>query len=247
MGTVLTYEQLGRLNAKWFAILKQMHQRDGYPFNPQDLEKSLQMLFEGKFLIDRQADPLGIRTSVSYLPWSFVYDELRMYQEFRDFDFEERRDLWTVPVVEGVTIAKVIRAFRNHAVSSHGDYFEDVETEALINDRDPARDGSYVVSFKQNVEADPELLFKSTSDLKRAGVRGITLLERLLLGFAYFLQTKDNLDVAYGTLCTGSRYSNDRVPYVHFSNEDSGISGIYISRCHVLAVNPRIRARAVVS
>lgn len=52
MGTVLTYEQLGKINARWFAILKQMHQRNGYPYNPEHLEKSLQMLFEGKFPAD---------------------------------------------------------------------------------------------------------------------------------------------------------------------------------------------------
>ncbi len=63
-------------------------------------------------------------------------------------------------------------------------------------------------------EADEDLKNKSANDLEQEGIPGITLRERLLYELDYFRKTGQHLDIKNVTLCTGSRYSDGRVPYV---------------------------------
>ena len=243
MGNMLTYEQLGRINAKWFAILKQMHQRGGYPYDPEHLEKTLQMLFEGKFPFD-VTDPLFKEAATSnILLWAPVYRALGMEKEYSEFEYDVRPDLWTVPVLACVTPSRVIKAFRNLGVDVYC-YYNDIDAATPTNDRDPKRDGSYSASFKKNIEADPEFAGKSAKDLEKAGVKGITLLERLLLELAYFMQTNAHLDVQNVTLCSGSRDSDGDVPRVDWYADDRKLC---VGWYGMSSSSSDIRARAEVS
>jgi hypothetical protein len=95
-------------------------------------------------------------------------------------------------------------------------YTEDsLDTAVPTNDRDP-KNGSYAIWMRDRVEADEELANKSANDLKQEKISGNTLLERLLLELKYFGETGKHLDINNVTACTGSRYSDGRVPRVYW-------------------------------
>ena len=149
------------------------------------------------------------------LGWTTVYGAFGMSAEYEEFAKANtskfaRPGLWTVPILKGITPNKVITAFRKLDVSVYL-YTNDLDADVTKNDRDPNRDGSYVVIFKKTVEADPDQKDKSADMLKAEGVQGITLLERLLLELGYFLATRKHLDNENWTLCSGSRYSDGGV------------------------------------
>ncbi len=77
-----------------------------------------------------------------------------------------------------------------------------------------AKNGAYAIWLRDRVEADEELKNLSANDLKRQGIPGITLEERLIFDFKYFKETGKHMDVTNWTLCSGSRCSGGSVPGV---------------------------------
>ncbi|MCX6722987.1 MAG: hypothetical protein NT094_02845, partial [Candidatus Staskawiczbacteria bacterium] len=155
------------------------------------------------------------------------------------------QSLWAVPVVKGITCNMVVGALREAMRTSDlkvWTYVDDLDKNVPTNDRDPNRDGSYVVGFRRVVEADEENANKSASTLKAENHKGITLLERLLLELGYFLTTGQNLDVANITLCTGSRGARGNVPSVYF---DYG--RVRVDWCHPSDSGGILRSRSAVS
>lgn len=171
--------------------------------------------------------------------WEKVYTMLEV--GFGTFDCDP--NYWTVPVLKEVTSNKVVAALRKLGVEVYL-YTEDLDKGVPTNDRDPGRDGNYQVKFLKTIEADPELKSKSADMLKKEGIKGITLLERLLLELGYFLATGNHLDVENVTLCSGSRYSGVGVPSVSW-----GTDGRRLDVCWYgpPSSDPSLRARAVVS
>lgn len=153
---------------------------------------------------------------LSDINWQKVYEALGMSAEWerfsQTFTGNKNSNLWSIPVLKGVTPNKVVKALRKLGVTVDL-YCEDLDRAVPTNDRDP-NNGSYAISFRKTIEADPELASKSADDLKKEGTKGITLLERLLLELGYFLATGRHLDIENWTLCSGSRGSVGRVPYV---------------------------------
>lgn len=183
------------------------------------------------------------------LNWFKVYQTLGMEKEYPEFakanegQLSPHPGLWTIPVLKGVTPNKIMEAFRKLEVATY-QYADDMDKEVTKNDRDPNRNGSYTVSFKKTVEADPDQKNKSADMLAGEGVKGITLLERLLLELGYFLATNKHLDVENITLCLGSRYSDGRVPAVNWYT-DSRRLYVYWDGTDDRCDN--LRARAAVS
>jgi membrane-bound inhibitor of C-type lysozyme len=182
-------------------------------------------------------NPFGLENIV--IDWKEVYRQLGMSVEIGDGVNDSR--YWTVPVFKGVTINKVVEVLRVMGVTVYL-YVEDLDKNVVKNDRDPAN-GDYQVKFLRTVEADPELQNKSAEMLAKDGVKGITLLERLLLELGYFLATGEHLDVENVTLCSGSRRS-DGVPYVHWS---AGGREVYVHYYRPTSSDSGLRSRAVVS
>jgi len=79
--------------------------------------------------------------------------------------------------------------------------------------------GHYAVWFRDRVEADEELKYKSANMLKEEGIPGITLEERFLYELKYFKETGNHLDIKNVTYCSGSRYSDGNVPLVDWSDD----------------------------
>lgn len=98
--------------------------------------------------------------------------------------------------------------------------------------------------FKNVQEADEDLKDKSANDLKKEGIEGITLRERLLFELAYFKETGKHLDINNLTLCSGSRYSVGNVPCVGWSDFDGKLSVDYADPSFADGL---LRSRQVVS
>lgn len=182
--------------------------------------------------------------SVPGIDWPKVYEVLGMEAEYAEavntLDVTQGEGLWTIPVVQGVTCNKLVAALRKLGVNVYT-YVDDLDKGVPTNDRSPDKK-SYLVSFRRNVEADPDNKNRSANDLAKVGHMGITLLERLLLELGYFLATGKHLDVSNWTLCSGSRRSNGSVPYVNFRD-----GKVYVLWCHPGAADDNVRSRSVVS
>lgn len=96
------------------------------------------------------------------------------------------------------------------------------DLDIITSDRDPAK-GAYAVWVRDRVEADEELKNQSANMLARAGVKGMTLPERLVFELKSFEETGQHLDVHNITLCSGSRYPGGNVPDVYWRAEDGGM------------------------
>ena len=178
------------------------------------------------------------------LLWNKAYLFLGMKAEYQEFiennDIKEDASLWTIPMVKGLTCNKIVAAYKKAGVDIHaGDLDEDV----AVNDRH-SDNGSYLVSFKCNVEADQENNNQSADQRQEQGCKDITLLERLLLGLAYFLATGEHLDVKNATLCQGSRSFSGYVPSVHWR---SHYRRIFVNWHYSDYRLDSLRARSVVS
>ena len=168
----------------------------------------------------RKENPWGASIS---LDWQRAYEHLGMMKKFEAeiarLAISETFGLWTIPVFAGVRCNEIVLALKK-AGSGFSSFYDDLDKDVIHNDRDPNRDGSYVVSVKANVEADEEFKDLSANQLKEQNHQGITLLERLLLELAYFLTTGKHLDVKNITLCAGSRAQGGRVPHVYWDADD---------------------------
>jgi len=179
--------------------------------------------------------------------WKRVYVALGMRAEFRHYggslSIVPRDDVWAVPVIQGVTIDRIMTALLRRGVIICT-YVDDFEAAHMNDDRDSKSD-SYVVHFRKTNVADTELAGLSADDLRTGGIRGITLIERLLLEAWCCIVRDDRLDAdGSETLCAGSRISHGRVPYV--CRDAKYDRELYICGAHPGYKDARLRARAVI-
>ena len=98
------------------------------------------------------------------------------------------------------------------------------------NDRD-AKNGSYAIRVRDRREADEELRKMSADVLASKGIKGITLLERLVYELKYFDETGKHLDINSWTLCSGSRKKVGDMPKVRFNDGHVGVSDCHPGSC----------------
>jgi len=149
---------------------------------------------------------------------------------------------WHIPVLKGVSSDRVVKTLRRLGVDVYL-YTEDLDKSVMVNDRNP-KDGSYWVRCKASVEADEKNKNLSADNLAQKGIRGLTVLERLLLELAYYLASDAHLDVTTVTLCSGSRDSGGYVPNVYWYSRSRGVC---VDWCGPGNRNDNLRARAAVS
>ncbi len=119
-------------------------------------------------------------------------------------------------------------------------YFGD-DMDKVVTKNDRTSQTAYAKRFRDRVEADEELKNLSANQCAEQGIRGITLLERLLLELWYFSQIgEDHLDLQNITLCAGSRYGGD-VPSVDWYN-----GRLKVGYCHPGYRGDDLRTRAAV-
>ncbi|MBP6858264.1 MAG: hypothetical protein KBC33_00315 [Candidatus Pacebacteria bacterium] len=185
-------------------------------------------------------NPFGLENVV--IDWKKVYELLDVKVNINNGDVNDS-NYWVVPVFKGATPNKVVKALRDIGVDVYL-YKDDLDKDVPTNDRDPVKDGDYRVKFLKTIEADPGLAEKSADMLAEEKIKGITLLERLLLELGYFLATGNHLDIENVTLCSGSRCSDGSVPHVSWSTD---YRKVCVDWDNSSDSGPLLRARAVVS
>ncbi len=93
-------------------------------------------------------------------------------------------------------------------------YVEDLDASVTVNTRTSAT--SYAIWVRDGVEPDEKYLGQSTRQADPTGKVGMTLLERMVLGLKYFVETGKHLDEKGITFCAGSRFSFGDIPGVYF-------------------------------
>lgn len=110
-----------------------------------------------------------------------------------------------------------------------------LDQEVVFNERD-ARQASYVIWTRDQVEADKELKCVSANDLRVRGKSTMTLLEYLAYALVYYRETEflvrdgsipprvqgQHLDIRDWTLCAGTRLVGGGVPYCSWRDVDKG-------------------------
>lgn len=105
--------------------------------------------------------------------------------------------------------------------------YSDKPLSELVDMNNEARtteSGSYAIRVRNTEEADAVHQSKSADDLGQEGIKGQTLLERLVHGlFYYWLNKQRRLDFTNWTLCAGSRLHDGRVPRAGFDPDGRSV------------------------
>ena len=189
---------------------------------------------------------LGLDTDIPLIfNWGKVYKLLGMKKEFDEFiklnpiPFSKNR-VWYLPIIKGLRPEKVFAVMEEQKAMPKLTYSSKIRLTK--NDRDP-RFGSYIVGFTANMEADEKNKGWSSEERWEQNYKDITLLERLFLDLAYFLETENNLDKKSETLCSGSiEYLGRYIPSV--TSDRLSISYIGWHSQHECSEN--LRPRSVV-
>lgn len=183
-------------------------------------------------------------TTLPDINWPLTYEKLGLTAEYAEASKklvlpEENSNLWVCPMVPGVTPNRVVASYRKLKVDVWT-YYDDLDANVHKNDRDPNCDGAYLAGFRRTIEADDEFANKSANQLAEIGHQGIVLVERLVLGFGFFVTTGQHLDVKTATLCTGSRDGDGCVPRVVWS---SGLRRVCVFWCSPSSSYDSLRSR----
>lgn len=122
-------------------------------------------------------------------------------------------------------------------------YYDDLNSAIIHNDREPTE--HYAVWVRDRVEADEEFKNFSAKQLQKKSIKGITLLERMVFGLKYWIETNKHLDIDNITLCAGSRYQDGSVPYVFWYGRHGG--GVLVGYYDPDSSSDDLRTREVVS
>jgi len=164
-------------------------------------------------------DPFGLHNVNDKRIWSYVYKLCGFEFSFHKCNWDTKPGEWIIPVDAGITPNRIVAAMLGLGVQFKL-YGGDLDAH-LFNDRQASVLGPYLVNFRTQVESEEEFDSMSTNSLREKSICGITLTERLLLEFAFYIFTGKHLDNSYITLCSGSVYNlaqGHRVPVVYYEN-----------------------------
>lgn len=131
---------------------------------------------------------------------------------------------WLIVVTAGLTIPYVIKVCEQFfPVTLDGADEHQVDLFITQHDRLPYQ--SYAVWVRAGMEADRVHDGKSANQFDESGKKGMTLLERLLLGLYVYWKTGEHLDENTITICSGSRYVDGGVPIASWNR----IGGLQIT------------------
>jgi hypothetical protein len=143
-------------------------------------------------------------------------------------------------VPQGLTSGEVFDASTDHfAISS---IYEDLNSQVVNNDRDTIT--SYALRLRdcqEPVRQNEMMLVKDLKDNDQ--IDCMTLLERLLYGLKFFIDTGAHLDEKLATFCVGSSDSQEQVPFVSTKNNGQ----VTIDRASLSSVDPTVLARQVIT
>lgn len=124
-------------------------------------------------------------------------------------------------IVPGVTPNRVYDECAKHFPCWR--YSEDLDKSVTLNDRS-ASNGAYAIWLRARTEADEELQNQSANDVAARSLKGITLLERMVLELRQWSENGKHLDIANITLCSGSRHAGGHVPHAYWDGKTFCVS-----------------------
>lgn len=152
------------------------------------------------------------------IDWDKTYQTLGIKTDIQDLWVKPKEGYWDIYVAKGLTLNKIVATFRNSLkvkVFPNGLEDNEWDKEFPKHDRSPSK-GPYRIRVKKNIEGDIELYEMSARDLAKKKIKGITLLERMILELGYYLATKLHLNPRYQGLCSGTRSKTGETPSVHW-------------------------------
>jgi hypothetical protein len=132
---------------------------------------------------------------------------------------------WIVLVAKDLTLNHVFEVCRKRFAGKARRYYDDLDRAVVKNDREPIE--TYAIRVRDRVEADEEHKGKSANTADSAGIKGVTILEHMLLELWYHWQTSQHIDVSSLTICPGSRYADGRVPNAYWDYDKFIVSFVY--------------------
>jgi hypothetical protein len=145
-------------------------------------------------------------------------------------------------IPEGLTIKMIVEAYTRKGITV--DIASDMDGQ-LKGRNVRETNSSYAVRLRDRQEADEELKNRSFNQLKADGINSITLLERLVYGLKFWVETEgDHLDVNNWTLCAGSQHAGGHVPLVICHGDPRKVC---VNWCLPVFARDRLRSRQVVS
>ena len=98
--------------------------------------------------------------------------------------------------------------------------YKDLNEQVINNERESQF--AYAIRFSEGQEPpDKEARLLSPVKLRENHRLSMTLLERLIYGLKFFIDTGNHLDVENITVCAGSRDNCDQVPYIYTYKQES--------------------------
>lgn len=143
-------------------------------------------------------------------------------------------------IPKGLTFTTVIKALRKKFDIYL--YIKNLDKDVTENVR--TTDESYAIRVRRRQETDEEWKNVSANQLKQQDINCVTLLERLVDELKWFDETGEHMDIDNWTLCTGSCYSDGRVPDVRW---DSDYRKLSVNWCNPDYASEALRARQAVS
>lgn len=166
--------------------------------------------------------------------FGFEFDASNVYTPFDGGVFDR-----AIVIAQELTLNKIIQVYRNRFKVLCG--YADLDAEIIHND--PRPEGTRIVRFRDRIEADEELKWFSADQLRKQGIDGNLLKERLVFGLWQHWSTRTHLDVnSTTTLCSGSRFRKGFVPCVRWDHGE-----LKIQHCQSGYLNEDLRSREVVS
>ena len=180
------------------------------------------------------------------------WQEFWMGIDGKKYDFsnviipQKPKGKWRLLIIVDILLetlyAKCDKTFSHHCRRWAED---DLDEIVVWNERD-AKNGSYAIWVRELTNADEKFNGYTADDIKAKNISTETLSERMIHELKVFYERGRYLDDDDATLCTGSRYSNGRVPVLGRSYREPKYYGI-LTLFHVGTDKGPSRPRQVVA
>jgi hypothetical protein len=168
--------------------------------------------FEEMRIPDQVQPDLSVDTKKQLDRWQAVYSGLGLECDVYSIAIPPRKHHFDrlIVVPEGLTLEALIDALEHYFHITFCDG-RDLTEVKFKDDRDAnGGKGSYAIWSHRRAEADQEYSGHSVLSLESDGVKGITLMERMLYDLIHFVETRHHLDGDGYTLCSGTKIIDEQ-------------------------------------
>ncbi|MFA7201545.1 MAG: hypothetical protein WC099_00885 [Candidatus Paceibacterota bacterium] len=125
-------------------------------------------------------------------------------------------------IEDACSVYRRVMKIHNSKMQRDGYYSASIDYRVNDNIRNP-KDDSYAIWVRDGQESDEEFYGQSAKQADPNKLIGITLLERMIYGIVYFIETKKHLDEKGLTICSGSRTVDGLVPRMRWYPDNHSV------------------------